>query len=143
MRILVDTPVWSLALRRKSANLAASELRATQLLHQIVDEGRAQLLGSVRQELLSGLREAAQFKRLRDYLRDFPDIALAIDDYEEAARASNECRKAGIAGTPVDMLICAVGLIRGWQIFSTDRDFGHYASVLPIQLFFPPRDPAA
>ena len=135
MRILIDTPVWSLALRRKAADLAPSERRVTQLLHEIIDEGRAQLLGSVRQELLSGLREHAQFRRLRDYLRDFPDIVLATEDYEEAARASNECRKAGIASTPVDMLICAVSLHHGWQIFSTDRDFSHYTAVLPIQLF--------
>jgi predicted nucleic acid-binding protein len=135
MRILIDTPVWSLALRRKTAEFAVSERRTTQLLFQIVDEGRAQLLGSVRQELLSGLKEYAQFRRLRDYLRDFPDTLLAIEDYEEAARASNECRKAGIASTPVDMLICAVGLHHDWQIFSTDRDFTRYAAVLPIQLF--------
>jgi predicted nucleic acid-binding protein len=135
MRILIDTPVWSLALRRKTADLAPSERRMMQLLHQIVDEGRAQLLGSVRQELLSGLREHAQFRRLRDYLRDFPDTVLVTEDYEEAARASNECRKAGIASTPVDMLICAVSLHHSWQIFSTDRDFSHYAAVLPIQLF--------
>ena len=135
MRILVDTPVWSLALRRKAADLAPSERRVTQLLHEIIDEGRAQLLGSVRQELLSGLREHAQFRRLRGYLRDFPDTSLATEDYEEAARASNECRKAGIASTPVDMLICAVSLHHGWQVFSTDRDFSYYAAVLPIQLF--------
>ena len=134
MRVLVDTPVWSLALRRKTADLAPSERRVVQLLHQIVEDGRAQLLGSVRQELLSGLREDAQFRRLRDYLRAFSDTDLATEDYEEAARASNECRKAGIASTPVDMLICAVGLHRGWQIFSTDRDFPRYAAVLPIQL---------
>jgi predicted nucleic acid-binding protein len=134
MRVLVDTPVWSLALRRKTADLAPSERRVVQLLHQIVEDGRAQLLGSVRQELLSGLREDAQFRRLRDYLRAFSDTDLATEDYEEAARASNECRKAGIASTPVDMLICAVGLHHGWQIFSTDRDFPRYAAVLPIQL---------
>jgi predicted nucleic acid-binding protein len=134
MKVLVDTPVWSLALRRKTADLAPSERRVMQLLHQIVEDGRAQLLGSVRQELLSGLREDAQFRRLRDYLRAFSDTDLATEDYEEAARASNECRKAGIASTPVDMLICAVGLHHGWQIFSTDRDFARYAAVLPIQL---------
>jgi len=137
MRVLIDTPVWSMALRRKAADLAQSERRLVQLLYEIVDEGRAQLLGSVRQELLSGLREDAQFRRLRDYLRDFPDIALAMEDYEEAARASNECRKSGIASTPVDMLICAVGLHHGYEIFSTDRDFSRYAAVLPIRLFLP------
>jgi len=134
MKVLVDTSTWSLALRRKSVDLAPSERRVVQLLHQIVDDGRAQLMGSVRQELLSGVREVAQFRRLRDYLRDFPDVALTIEDYEEAAHARNECRKAGIASSPVDMQICAVGLHRGWQIFSTDHDFVHYASVLPIQM---------
>ncbi len=135
MRVLIDTPVWSLALRRKTLELTTSERRVVQVLQQIVEEGRAQLLGPVRKELLSGLREDAQFRRLRDYLRDFPDVVLATGDYEEAARANNECRRAGIASTPVDMLICAVGLHHGWQIFSTDRDFSHYATVLPIQLF--------
>jgi predicted nucleic acid-binding protein len=135
MRVLIDTPVWSLALRRKTLELPTSERRVVQVLQQIVEEGRAQLLGPVRQELLSGVREDAQFRRLRDYLRDFPDVVLATGDYEEAARASNECRRAGIASTPVDMLICAVGLHHGWQILSTDCDFPHYATVLPIQLF--------
>ena len=137
MMIVVDTPVWWLALRRKAADLTASELRLMQMLHQLVNEGRVQLLGSVRQELLSGLREEAQFRRLRNYLRDFPDIALATEDYEEAARASNQCREAGIASSPVDMLICAVALRRGWQIFSIDRDFAPYGRALPIRFFSP------
>lgn len=134
MIVLVDTPVWSLALRRKRSELAESDHQTTQTLHQIVDEGRAQLIGSVRQELLSGLRERAQFRRLRDYLRDFPDAAISTEDYEDAANASNECRRAGIVGTTVDMLICAVAIRRGWQIFTVDRDFGYYRKVLPIQL---------
>jgi len=135
MKILVDTPVWSIALRRKASDLAPSERRVAEELYEIVDDGRAQLIGSVRQELLSGLREEAEFRRLGDYLRDFADVTLAIEDYEEAARASNLCRNAGIAGSPVDMQICAVALHYDWEIFSTDRDFVHYASVVPIQLF--------
>jgi predicted nucleic acid-binding protein len=137
MMVVVDTPVWSLALRRKASDLIASERQLVQMLQQLVDEGRVQLLGSVRQELLSGLREEAQFRRLQNYLRDFPDIALAVEDYEEAARASNQCRQAGIASSPVDMLICAVAQRRSWQIFSTDRDFAHYSRVLSIPFFSP------
>jgi predicted nucleic acid-binding protein len=108
-----------------------------QILHQLVDEGPVQLLGLVRQELLSCLREEAQFRRLQNYLHYFPDIAVGTEDYEEAARASNQCRQAGIATSPVDVLICAVALHRGWQIFSTDRDFAHYGRVLPIRFFSP------
>jgi hypothetical protein len=33
------------------------------------------------------------------------------------------------------MLICAVALHRGWEIFSTDRDFVQYSRVLPLQMF--------
>ena len=137
MMVVVDTPVWSLALRRKAADLTASEHQLTQMLHQLVEEGRVQLLGSVRQELLSGMREEAQFRRLRNYLRDFPDIALGTEDYEEAARASNQCRQSGIASSPVDMLICAVALRRDWQIFSTDRDYAHYGRAIPLRFFYP------
>jgi hypothetical protein len=70
------------------------------------------------------------------FFRDSPDIVLATGDYEKAAGASNECRKSGIAAsTPVAMQICMVGIHHSWQIFSTDRDFSHYATLLPIQLF--------
>ena len=132
--ILVDTPVWSLALRRKADDLTAGERRHTQVLYHIIDEGRAELLGPVRQELLSGLREERQFRRLRNYLRDFPDARVSMGDYEEAARASNQCRRAGISASAVDMLLCAVAIHHDWEIFTSDRDFVHYQSVLKIKL---------
>jgi predicted nucleic acid-binding protein len=132
--ILVDTPVWSLALRRKADDLTADERRHTQALYHIIDEGRAELLGPVRQELLSGLREERQFRRLRNYLRDFPDARVSMGDYEEAARVSNQCRRAGISASPVDMLLCAVAIHHDWEIFTSDRDFVHYQSVLKIRL---------
>jgi predicted nucleic acid-binding protein len=134
--ILVDTPVWSSALRRKAANLSAPERRSTQLLYALIDEGRAQLLGAVRQELLSGLKDESQFRRLRDYLRDFPDVPVTTEDYEEAARGNNQCRRAGIAASPVDMLMCAVSMRHRWDIFTADQDFTHYRSILKIGLFW-------
>jgi predicted nucleic acid-binding protein len=132
--ILVDTPVWSLALRRKAAILSAPERRSTQLLHTLIDEGQALLLGAVRQELLSGLKEESEFRRLRDYLRDFPDATVQTEDYEEAARAGNRCRSVGIAASPVDMLICAVAVRHNWEIFTADQDFLRYQTALKIHL---------
>ena len=134
--VLVDTPVWSLALRRRAVDLGQQERRLTQALYELVREGRVQLLGVTRQEVLSGIRDELQFHRIRNDLRAFADVSLEVGDYEEAAQMSNKCRSAGIAGTSIDMLICAVSFHHGWQIFSTDRDFSHYASVLPIQLLF-------
>jgi predicted nucleic acid-binding protein len=132
--ILVDTPIWSLALRRRSVDLSASDQRLTRILREIVQQGRVQLLGSTRQEVLSGIREQSQFRRIRDYLRDFPDTPVITDDYEEAARASNQCRGAGIAASPVDMLICAVALRHDWEILTADLDFSRYRKVLGVRL---------
>ncbi|HTS36181.1 MAG TPA: PIN domain-containing protein [Candidatus Solibacter sp.] len=132
--ILIDTPVWSLALRRKPEHLSSRDIRLKTLWNQIVEDGRAELLGSVRQELLSGLREESQFQRLKSYLRDFPDTGLVTEDYEEAARARNRCRSAGIAASPVDMLICAVARRYDWEILTADMDFLHYKRILGIRL---------
>jgi predicted nucleic acid-binding protein len=133
--VLVDTPVWSLFLRRRAVDLNSTELRLSHSLNSLVRQHRVQLLGAIRQEILSGIREEAQFRKIRDYLREFPDVGQNSDDYEEAAHMSNQCRRSGIAGSAVDMLICAVALHRGWEIFSTDRDFIQYSRVLPLQMF--------
>ena len=132
--VLVDTPVWSLALRRRPEDLSPQEQQLTQALAELIREGRVQMLGPIRQELLSGLREEAQFRKLRDYLRAFPENLLEAADYEEAAQMNNRCRARGIAGSAVDFLICAAAHGRGWAILTTDRDFHNYASVLPLRL---------
>ena len=134
MMVLVDTPVWSLALRRKPEHLNPRERQLTETLAELVREGRVQLLGPVRQELLSGIREEAQFRKLRDYLRAFPEHPLEAEDYEEAAHMNNRCRTRGIAGSAIDFLICAAAHRRGWSILTSDRDFQNYASVLPLRL---------
>ncbi|MGA9497847.1 MAG: PIN domain-containing protein [Terriglobales bacterium] len=135
MIVLVDTPVWSLALRRKPERLSSQERHLTGILAELIREGRVHLLGPVRQELLSGIREEAQFRKLRDYLRAFPEQALEAEDYEEAALMNNRCRARGVAGSAIDFLICAAAHRRGWSIFTTDHDFQNYASVLLLRLF--------
>jgi predicted nucleic acid-binding protein len=134
MMVLVDTSVWSLALRRKPEQLSPAEGQITEALAELIREGRVQLLGPVRQELLSGIREEVQFRKLRDYLRAFPEQSLEAADYEEAAHMNNRCRSRGIAGSAIDFLICAAAHRRGWSIFTTDRDFENYASVLRLRL---------
>ena len=135
MNLLVDTPVWSLALRRKVADLSPTEERITQALAAAIRDGRAQLIGVVRQELLSGIREEERFKKLRDYLRAFDEPALEMGDYEEAAEMHNRCRARGIAGSTIDFLICAVASRRKWQVFTTDQDFARYGRVLGLKLY--------
>jgi predicted nucleic acid-binding protein len=136
MMVLVDTPVWSLALRRRAEDLNSHEKQLRQALAELIQEGRVQMVGPIRQELLSGIREEAQFLRLREYLRAFQEHALDTPDYEEAADMNNRCRSRGIAGSAIDFLICAAAHRRNWAILTTDRDFKNYATVLPVQLHF-------
>lgn len=138
MKVLVDTPIWSLALRRNSKALDPDQLRLRNSLAELTAEDRAEILGPIRQELLSGIRNGAQFEKVRESLRDFDDVGLSTDDYEEAARVANRCRANGIAGSSVDFLICAVSLRRSWEIFTTDRDFERYAAQVDIVLFAAP-----
>lgn len=135
MRVLVDTGPWSLALRRRPHDLNAVEEGLRRELTELIREGRAVLIGVIRQELLSGIREEAVYERLRDSLKSFPDEVLTREDYEQAAKVNNTCRAAGVSGSPVDFLICAVALRRGMEIFTTNADFANYARCVPIRLF--------
>jgi predicted nucleic acid-binding protein len=131
---LVDTSVWSLALRRKNENLNPVEREVVLELAELIKEGRARIIGLVRQELLSGIRDAAQYERIRVLLQAFQDEPVATSDHEAAAQLNNRCRAKGVAVTAIDALLCAVALSRGWSILTTDPDFRNYASVLRIQL---------
>jgi len=135
VNVLVDTPVWSLALRRKNTDLNPREQLLTQALAELVRVGQAQLVGVVRQELLSGIREEDRFRKLRDYLRAFEDPTLEAADYEEAASCHNRCRGRGISGSSIDFLICAIAKRRDWQVFTTDHDFERYAKIIGTKLF--------
>ena len=130
MKVLVDTSVWSLALRRRkpSANPEVEELRS------LIDEGRVAMIGVIRQELLSGIRTLEAFERLRENLHPFSDERLETADFERAAEHFNTCRANGIQGSNTDFLICAVAERRNLPILTTDADFTRFAEVLPIAL---------
>ena len=133
MRVLVDTSVWSLALRRARPAPAP----VAQELAELVREGRAVIIGPIRQELLSGLRGNQQFQALRDHLRAFPDLELETADFEEAAHVSNLCRSKGIQGSNTDFLMCAVASRRDLSIFTTDSDFRAFRQVVALTLHEP------
>ena len=79
IKVLVDTSVWSLALRRPSnATLTAEQQACICSLSELVADGRAVLIGPIRQELLSGVKTVSQFEALRESLTAFDNLALSI-----------------------------------------------------------------
>lgn len=137
MNVLVDTSIWSLALRRRSHDLNAHQNAAVAELTELIKEGRAKIIGPVRQELLSGITSATQFDKLCETMSSFPDETVGTPDYVAAAKASNVCRPKGTAVSVSDMLLCAMAMTRGWAIFMSNPDFENYAKVLAVPLYVP------
>jgi predicted nucleic acid-binding protein len=131
MKVLVDTSVWSKALRRDDGH--SQPIRKQ--LGELISGFRAQIIGPIRQELLSGIRDDAQFDDLASHLAAFPDVPIEADDYVTAARFFNLCRKKGIHGSNTDFLICAVAVRSRFSVFTSDKDFSEFAKVLPIALY--------
>jgi hypothetical protein len=128
MSVLIDTPVWSALLRRpKRHSSYASEMR------RLVEARSAKIIGPIRQELLSRIRERSQFERIRDELRSFPDVLLSQRHFERAAECCNLCRMHGVQGSGTDFLLCAVAQLERLSIFTTDADFQRYARYLSIR----------
>jgi predicted nucleic acid-binding protein len=133
VNVVVDTSVWSLALRRRKPAQAPA---AEELAH-LVQEGRVVMLGPVRQELLSGISEPQSYQVLLSHLKAFPDLPLEEEDYEQAAAFFNRCRAKGVQGSNTDFLICAVAYRRRLGILTTDTDFTRYAGHLTLHLHAP------
>lgn len=96
---------------------------------------RAHIIGPIRQEILSGIREPAQYEKLRDALRAFPDLELTSADYERAAELFNLCRRNGIQGSNTDFLICAVAERLDLAILTTDQDFRLFQAHIPLTFY--------
>ena len=131
MQVIVDTSVWSLALRRR----VIQRSDVVDGLSRLIEEDRALLLGPVRQEILSGVRHNSQFKRLRNALEAFPDEPITSEDYIQAALITNHCLSNGVTTGAVDALIAAVAIGRELPVVTTDRDFEHMAAHVPLKLY--------
>jgi len=130
MKVIVDTSVWSLALRRDKNDSTAP----VQELRHIIHDHRVQMIGPIRQEILSGIRSESQFKKLRKHLESFPDLPILTEDYVTAAQFFNHCRSKGIQGSNTDFLICAVAFRNKFSIYTTDKDFELFSKHMQIVL---------
>lgn len=132
MNVLVDTCIWSLALRRNTTlGTSATYLEE---FKELIKESRVRIIGPVRQEILSGIKANKQFDLLKKHLSAFPDLPTTTADFEQAAHFYNLARGKGIQGSNTDFLICAVATRYDLSIFTVDKDFEFFQRILPISL---------
>lgn len=131
MKVLVDTSVWSLALRRKTKS---ADPKAELLRELISSDQSICLLGVIVQQVLQGIRNREHFQTVNESLEHFPLIDLARDDYVYAAELGSECRNRGIQAGTIDYLIAAAAIRHECHLLTTDLDFTHMAAVAPLKL---------
>jgi len=129
--ILIDTCIWSIALRGGTSK----DTQIAEELTRLIDDNQVKIIGAIRQELLSGYSDKQSYERLRAKLKFFPNEPILDADYEAAAEYSNFCRAKGIQGSHTDFLICAVAIRAKLKIFTTDKDFNNYSKHLPISIY--------
>ena len=131
MKVLVDTCIWSHALRSKKPEFEAQ----VKSLEALIADQRVLIIGAIRQEVLSGYSDLNKFETLKTKLNYFENTPILDEDYITAAKFYNECRQNGVQGSHIDLLICAVAVRLNVQIFTSDKDFGFYQQHLPINLY--------
>jgi len=131
VKVLVDTCVWFLLLRRKQGTvLSADEQGSVTLLRGAIRDGRVAIIGPIRQEVLSGIEHWGQFVRLRAALGRFSDETLTEVHFEQAARLFTLCQSKGVGCGATAILLCAVAIERGFELLTTDRGLKRCAQVL-------------
>lgn len=132
MTLLVDTSVWSLALRR-DADAAEPQVMA---LRQALDGADIVVMtGSILQVLLQGF---AGPKMEAEIIKRFSAMPLLQPDREvhiAAAELRNCCRRAGVQIGTIDAVIAQLCLRHDLVLLTTDNDFVHAARHCPLRLW--------
>ena len=126
MIVLVDTSVWSLALRAP-----AKEPKIVAKLRKHVQGGRVVLLGVIVQELLQGFRDDRDVTRVATQLEAFPLVQLSRDDHVAAATLHRACAKRGVTASTIDCHIASAAIRHRCSLLTNDDDFTRIARVAP------------
>jgi predicted nucleic acid-binding protein len=132
VKIIVDTCIWSLALRRDKVK----DSEQVKELRELIKEFRVQMIGPIRQEILTGIRSKKQFETLKRYLKTFPDLPIMTEDYEKAAELFNLVRSKGLQGSNTDFLICSLCIRNNYSLFTKDKDFNLFSQYIPLKLHY-------
>ena len=100
MKILVDTCIWSHALRSKKPEFEAQ----VKTLETLIIDQRVLIIGAIRQEVLSGYSDLNKFEILKAKLNYFENTLVLDEDYITAAMFYNQCRQKIVSYVFVTLL---------------------------------------
>ena len=135
MTLLVDTSVWSLALRRDTE---ASEPEVQHLKEALLGADVVVTTGLVLQELLQGFSGAKASAQIIERFAALPLIQPNWADHVAAAELRNACRRAGVQVGTIDALLAQLCLRHELTLLSTDKDFKSVAKHCALRLWSAP-----
>ncbi len=129
MALLVDTSVWSLALRRDAA-AESSEVIALRAALEGADS--VVTTGLVLQELLQGFSGPKAKSAIVERFGALPLIQPDRQDHIAAADIRNSCRRRGVQIGTIDAVLIQLCVRYEVTLLSSDKDF---ANALPYAAF--------
>jgi hypothetical protein len=132
VKLLVDTSVWSLALRRDEGDVHPS---VGFLSDSLRHEGSIFTTGLILQELLQGFSGPKTRQQILDRFTALPLIVPQREDHVAAADLRNDCRRRGVQIGTIDALLARICIRHELVMLSTDQDFEHIAKVAPLRLW--------
>ena len=132
MSLLVDTSVWSLALRR-DAEQSAPEVEV--LRYALLGTDQVFTTGLVLQELLQGFAGPKAHAQLVERLSALAFLQPDREDHIEAAEVRNTCRRRGVQVGTIDALLIQLCRKHELVLLSTDLAFRAAAKHVKFRLW--------
>ncbi|MBK9498700.1 MAG: PIN domain-containing protein [Leptospiraceae bacterium] len=129
MSCLLDTSVWSEALRRKNTSLKSENT----LYHLIQNEENIFITESLYRNYL-GIKNEKMFMELKEILLNFEIIEPDVEDYIQAASLQNKISAKGIQASTVDLLLVSIAIRRNYYLLSFDKDFNYISKHTDLRL---------
>ena len=127
MMVLVDTSVWSLALRDRGGPIVEK-------LEKNIERGRVTLLGIIVQEVLQGIRRERDARAVAKKLEPFPLLQLSREDHAAAADLHRACARRGVTVATIDCHIASAAMRHDCWLLTADGDFEQIARVATLKL---------
>jgi len=129
--LLVDTSVWSLAMRRDEQP-NSPELK---LLVKALDSGEEiYSTGVILQELLQGFSGAKAANAIVERFSAIPMLVPDTTDHIQAAEIRNKSRRKGVQIGTIDALIAQLSLRYELFLLTSDKDFKHMGKAVKLKL---------
>lgn len=135
MSLLVDTSVWSLALRR-DAQHTASQVAA--LRNALLGADQVFTTGLVLQELLQGFAGPKARVQIVERLSALAFLQPDRQDHIEAAEIRNACRRRGVQVGTMDALLIQLCRRHELVLLTTDKDLQAAAKHVEFRLWTAP-----